>query len=125
VVNGSFELQNFHAGAYSLTLRVADAPPAIALASAVLNVNADVRVQLQSEPVSCCLEKWSHSLAVVAADGRFRVDNVRSGDYRISITDLPEGFYLKDARLSERDVSMRLCVPRSNPFSAFAEGRTQ
>jgi hypothetical protein len=42
VVNGSFELQNFHAGAYSLTLRVADAPPAIALASAVLNVNADV-----------------------------------------------------------------------------------
>jgi len=42
VVNGSFELQNFHAGAYFLTLRVADAPPAIALASAVLNVNADV-----------------------------------------------------------------------------------
>lgn len=121
MVNGSFELQNFHAGAYSLTLRVADAPPAIALASAVLNVNADVdgivrslgeggsfvwnravrqmvgrlsirSVQLQSEPVSCFLGKWSHSLAVVAADGRFRVDNVRSGDYRISITDLPEGF---------------------------------
>ena len=63
-----------------------------------------VRVQLQSEPVSCCLGKWSHSPAVVAADGRFRVDNVWSGDYRISITDLPEGFYLKDARLSERDV---------------------
>lgn len=42
MVNGSFELQNFHAGAYSLTVRVADAPPAIALASAVLNVNADV-----------------------------------------------------------------------------------
>ena len=63
-----------------------------------------VRVQLQSEPVSCCMGKWSHRLAVVAADGRFRVDNVRSGDYRISITDLPEGFYLKDAHLSERDV---------------------
>ena len=62
------------------------------------------RVQLQSEPVSCCPGKWSQRLAVVAADGRFRVDNVRSGDYRISITDLPEGFYLKDARLSERDV---------------------
>jgi len=42
VVNGSFELQNFHAGAYSLALRVADAQPAIVLASAVLNVNADV-----------------------------------------------------------------------------------
>ncbi len=49
---------------------------------------------IASEPVSCCLEKWSHSLAVVAADGRFRGDSVRSGDYRISITDLPEGFYL-------------------------------
>ena len=73
-----------------------------------------VRVQLQSEPLSCCLGKWSHSRAVIAADGRFRVDNVRSGDYRISITDLPEGFYLKDARLSGRDVFMRLCVPRRN-----------
>ena len=62
-----------------------------------------VRVQLQSERV-LLLGKWSHSVAVVAADGRFRVDNVRSGDYRISITDLPEGLYLKDARLSERDV---------------------
>jgi hypothetical protein len=54
--------------------------------------------------VSCYLWKWSYRLAVVAADGRFRVDNMRSGDYRICITDLPEGFYLKDAFLSERDV---------------------
>ena len=84
-----------------------------------------VRVQLQSEPVSCCLGKWSHSLAVVAADGRFRVDNVRSGDYRISITDLPEGFYLTTHASASVTFSMRLCVPRSNPFSAFAEGRTQ
>jgi hypothetical protein len=61
-------------------------------------------LQLQSEPVSCCLGRWSHSLAVVAADGRFRVDNVRSGDYRISTTDLLVGSYLKDACLSERDV---------------------
>jgi hypothetical protein len=70
------------------------------------------------------LGRWSHSLAVVAAADRFRVDNVRSGDYRISTTDLPVGFYLKDARLSERDGFNAPSPPSQQPFSAFAEGRT-
>jgi protocatechuate 3,4-dioxygenase beta subunit len=41
---------------------------------------------------------------VVAADGAWRVNNVRPADYLVSVSKLPEGFYLKEARLGQIDV---------------------
>jgi len=61
----------------------------------VLNVNAEVDgIVLSLGEGGSFL--WNRALRQMV--GRL------SGDYRISITDLPEGFYLKDACLSERDV---------------------
>jgi len=37
------------------------------------------------------------------ADGSFVVENVLPGDYRLSFVGLPEGFYVKEARLSGVD----------------------
>jgi hypothetical protein len=41
--------------------------------------------------------------AAVEANGTFRVDSLRPGTYSIS-AQLPDGFYLKEARLGENDV---------------------
>jgi hypothetical protein len=41
---------------------------------------------------------------VVAADGTLRLDNVRPADWRVSITGLPAGFYVREARLGDKDV---------------------
>jgi len=40
----------------------------------------------------------------VTADRSFRIDNLRTGDYSLAITGLPEGFFLKEARLGQTDV---------------------
>ena len=40
----------------------------------------------------------------VNADGTFKVDNVSAGEYRISVTALPPGYFVKEARLDQTDV---------------------
>ena len=37
-------------------------------------------------------------------DGTFKVDNVSPGEYRVSVTALPPGYYVKEARLDQTDV---------------------
>lgn len=41
---------------------------------------------------------------VVARDGALRIENVRPGDWRVFLSKLPEGLYLKEARLGDKDV---------------------
>jgi uncharacterized surface anchored protein len=38
------------------------------------------------------------------ADGTFRIDNLWQGEYRLALTGLPAGYYVKEARLGELDV---------------------
>jgi hypothetical protein len=40
----------------------------------------------------------------VNADGTFKVDNVSPGEYRISVTALPPGYFVKEARLDQTDI---------------------
>ena len=40
----------------------------------------------------------------VNTDGSFKVDNVSPGEYRIAVSALPPGYYVKDARLDQTDV---------------------
>jgi len=39
----------------------------------------------------------------VAADGSFKIENVQTGDYRVTVSPMPPGMYLKDARLGSAD----------------------
>ncbi len=39
-----------------------------------------------------------------SADGTFRVDNLWQGEYRLALTGLPAGYYVKEARLGELDL---------------------
>jgi len=57
-----------------------------------------IRVQLGSEASALVPGQVRPEPAAVAANGTFRIDNLRPGAYGISIG-LPEGFYLKEARL--------------------------
>jgi 5-hydroxyisourate hydrolase-like protein (transthyretin family) len=62
-----------------------------------------VRVQFKNSVPTSILESGPNSRPVTA-DGTFRVENVRPGEYRVVISGLPPGFYLKEARLGETDV---------------------
>jgi hypothetical protein len=63
-----------------------------------------VRVQLTNEPRIPIPQGFESQPAAVAVDGNFRIDNLQTGTYRVSVTGLPEGFYVKEARLGETDV---------------------
>ena len=40
----------------------------------------------------------------VNTDGAFKIDNVSPGEYRVSVSALPPGYYVKEARLDQTDV---------------------
>ena len=40
----------------------------------------------------------------VNTDGTFKVDNVSAGEFRVSVTALPPGYYVKEVRLDQTDV---------------------
>jgi hypothetical protein len=61
-----------------------------------------IRVQLKSEATTVP-QQVGPQRAVVEANGTFRIDSVRPGTYSIS-AQLPDGFYLQEARLGESDV---------------------
>jgi hypothetical protein len=132
--DGTFELLNISAGAYFLLAVVPDGPPQGRVGGWVpLNIVGDmdgvvlslaasgslngrvrvesgtpslnlVRVELHSRIGVPLPRELREQFSPVAPDGRFRLDNVPPGDYRISIGGLPEGFYLKEARIGEADV---------------------
>jgi len=62
------------------------------------------RVQLKNAAEVRIPSEFEPQPSPVAADGKFHIDNVRSGDYRVSIEQMPEGFYLKEVRLGETDL---------------------
>jgi hypothetical protein len=62
-----------------------------------------VRIQFKNNVPTSILEGGPNSRPVTA-EGAFRVDNVRPGEYRVVINGLPQGFYLKEARIGETDV---------------------
>ncbi len=62
-----------------------------------------VRIQFRNNVPTSILEGGPNSRPV-ASDGAFRVENVRPGEYRVAIAGMPEGFYLKGARVCDTDV---------------------
>jgi protocatechuate 3,4-dioxygenase beta subunit len=71
-----------------------------------------LRVSLaNSPPVNQTI--YGSPSAVVTADGTFKLNAAPEGEFRVGITGLPAGFYLKEARLNEADV-----LNRPSRFSA-------
>jgi len=62
-----------------------------------------VRIQFKNNVPTSFLEGGPNSKPV-ASDGAFRVENVRPGDYRVTIAGIPDGFYLKGVRAGDTDV---------------------
>jgi len=65
-----------------------------------------VRVQLRGGPgpANDILSGGGPQSRPVTAEGTFRIDNVWPGEYRLLVGGLPQGFYVKEARLGETDV---------------------
>jgi hypothetical protein len=40
----------------------------------------------------------------INADGTFKIDNVPPGEFRVAVTALPSGYYIKEARIDQTDV---------------------
>jgi hypothetical protein len=81
-----------------------------------------IRVQLRPSvdgiPSTSFLTPQPQAQAV-NTDGAFKVDNVSPGEYRIAVSALPPGYYLKDARLDQTDVldqPMRFSSTVSGPL---------
>jgi hypothetical protein len=53
--------------------------------------------------------------ATLASDGTFTTPNVKAGEYRVSLEDLPQGYYVKEARVGPTDVL-------NKPFEFSATG---
>ncbi len=66
-----------------------------------------IRVQLRPSadgiPSTSFLTSQPQAQAV-NTDGLFKIDNVSAGEYRVSVTALPPGYYVKEARLDQTDV---------------------
>jgi hypothetical protein len=132
--DGTFELQNISAGAYFLLGVVPDGPPqgrvggwvplnvvgdmdgvALSLAASG-SLNGRVRVESGTPNLNLVQVQFYSRLDVplprelrqqsspIAPNGTIRIDNMPPGEYRISISGIPEGFYLKEARVGETDV---------------------
>jgi 5-hydroxyisourate hydrolase-like protein (transthyretin family) len=65
-----------------------------------------VRVQLRGGPGAAnnILNGGGPQPRPVSAEGAFRIDNVWPGQYRLFVAGMPQGFYIKEARLGETDV---------------------
>jgi hypothetical protein len=55
----------------------------------------------------------------VAADGSFKIDNTQVGEYRINVSPLPPGMYVKDARLGSTDALAGISI--TGPVSGSLE----
>ena len=100
VVNGDLEgvvlslgVNGSMSGQLRAETNAANAAPSFDFVRVVLKSTTPVSI-FEGEPMA----------RLVAADGTFRVDNIRSGEYRVGIAGLPEGFYLKEARIGDTDV---------------------
>jgi hypothetical protein len=63
-----------------------------------------LRVQLVPPPESSISGPGTQTQSQpVSADGTFKVDNLVPGDYRVTISGMPPGYYLKTARLDQAD----------------------
>src|SRR5206468_11255386 len=47
---------------------------------------------------------YPSALTPVAADGTFRIDNLREGSYQLRIVNLPQNFYVKSSFLGGTDI---------------------
>jgi hypothetical protein len=63
-----------------------------------------VRVQLKNATGVLLPQGFELQPGLVGVDGNFRIDNVPTGDHHLSSTGMPEGFYLKEARIGDTDV---------------------
>src|SRR5262249_35551786 len=55
----------------------------------------------------------------VAADGAFKIDNMQVGEYRINVSPLPPGMYVKEARLGSADALAGVSI--TGPVSGSLE----
>ena len=88
-----------------LTLTVASPIPGrVSLQGAALSTLANLdRIRVEIRPTVDGIAN-PPGLTPVAADGTFRIDNLREGSYQIRIVNLPQGFYVKSAFLGGTDI---------------------
>jgi hypothetical protein len=63
-----------------------------------------MRVQLQPPPDAAPLGPGTQAQSQpISADGSFKIENLLPGDYRVAVSGMPPGYYLKAARLEHVD----------------------
>ena len=98
-------VQNSDVDGVVLTLTVASPIPGrVSLQGAALSTLANLdRIRVEIRPTVDGIANPPTPTAV-AADGTFRIDNLREGSYQIRIVNLPQGFYVKSAFLGGTDI---------------------
>src|SRR5262249_38641140 len=88
-----------------LTLTVASSIPGrVSLQAATVSTVANLdRIRVEIRPTIDGIVN-PPTLTPVAADGAFRIDNLREGSYQIRVVNLPQGFYVKSAFLGGTDM---------------------
>jgi protocatechuate 3,4-dioxygenase beta subunit len=77
--------------------------PALSTLTGLDRIRVQLRPSVDGMLSTNCLVSQTQAQAV-NADGIFKVDNVSPGEYRVSVTALPPGYYVKEARLDQTDV---------------------
>src|SRR5438094_3802424 len=98
-------VQNSDVDGVVLTLTVAaPIPGRVSLQGAALSTLANLdRIRVEIRPTVDGIAN-PPGLTPVAADGTFRIDNLREGSYQIRMVNLPQGFYVKSAFLGGTDI---------------------
>jgi hypothetical protein len=91
--------------------RIGTADPNVSLEYHLLNI----RLKTPGRTSQWIYTTTDPQFRMASADGTFRIDNVLPGEYSLSISGLPPGFYVKEARLGDTDVlNGRVTIPSSN-----------
>ena len=77
--------------------------PDLSTLTALDRVRVQLRPSVDGIPSTSFLTSQPQPQAV-NTDGTFKVDNVSPGEYRVSVSALPPGYYVKEARLDQTDV---------------------
>jgi hypothetical protein len=76
-----------------------------------------VRVQLaQSMDTTAFLPNASSSTSAVSTEGTLKIDNLLPGDYRVTVSNMPAGYFLKSVRLDQSDGMDQLLHVTASPL---------
>ena len=76
-----------------------------------------VRVQLgQSTDALAFIQNASASSSTITTDGILKIDGLLPGDYRVTVSNMPPGYFLKSARLDQSDGIEQLLHVTASPI---------